>query len=110
MAAMRSCYLAFRFVARMVTSTGISVAMIRKFKIISDIFKVHRICTNLVANSSNTPCNRLEGAQTMSDELQASVAIPLIPTGQEAGWAPIWSRPGDEKYSPIASRNLAPLL
>jgi hypothetical protein len=104
MADMRSCYLAFSFMARMVTPTGISVAMMRKFKVISYIFKVHRICTNTVADSSNTPRNRLEGAQeAMSDELQASVAIPLIPTG----WAPIWSRPGDEKYSSIASRNLA---
>jgi len=69
--------------ARMVKSTGISEAIMRKFKVVSDIhvFNIHRICTYLVANLSNTPPNRLEGAQALSDELQASVAILPIPTG-----------------------------
>jgi len=83
--------------ARMVKLTGISVATMWKFKVISAIFNVNRICTNLVANLSNTLPNRLEGTQALSDELQASVAIPPIPTGYEAGWAPMWSRPGEEK-------------
>lgn len=81
MAAVRSYYLAFSFMASMVKSTGISVAIMRKFKVISDIFNVHRICTNLVANFSNIPPNRLEGAQALTDELRASVVIPLLPTG-----------------------------
>lgn len=78
---MRSHYLAFSFVVRMVKSTGTSVAIMRKFKVISDIFNVYRICTNLVGHLSNTPPNRLEGAQALSEELQASVATPHIPTG-----------------------------
>jgi hypothetical protein len=45
--------------------------VMQKFKVISDIFNVNRVCTNRVANLSNTPPNRLEGAKALRDELQA---------------------------------------